>query len=146
MQREKVIWKLFGKNLISFKKLETGEIIGTGLLNPILKRLGFFTMILIQVNFFQGYKNLGKWKGKRVSNTFAPPLGSWPMVRLMVSAIKGRIVRRPYPVAMTFAVTYKCQCNCVHCSAGRHFRKDTSELSTQEAKRVIDETLDLGVS
>ena len=146
MQREKVIWKLFGHNLISFKKLETGEIIGTGLLNPILKRLGFFTMILIQVNFFQGYKNLGKWKGKRVSNTFAPPLGSWPMVRLMLSAIKGRVIRRPYPVAMTFAVTYKCQCNCVHCSAGRYFRKDTPELSIEEAKRVIDETLDLGVS
>ena len=146
MQREKVIWKLFGRNLISFKKLETGEIIGTGLLNPILKRLGFFTMILVQVNFFRGYKNLGKWKGKRVSNTFAPPLGSWPMVRLMLAAIKGRVIRRPYPVAMTFAVTYKCQCNCIHCSAGRHFRKDTPELNTKEAKKVIDETQDLGVS
>lgn len=146
MQREKVIWKRFGRNLISFKKLETGEIIGTGLLNPILKRLGFLTMILVQVNFYRGYKNLSKWKGKRVSNTFAPPLGSWPMVRLMLAAIKGRIIRHPYPVAMTFAVTYKCQCDCVHCSAGRHFRNDVPELSTEEAKRVIDETQDLGVS
>lgn len=146
MQREKVLWKLFGRNLISFNKLDTGEIIGTGLFNPILKRLGFFTMILVQVNFFQGYKNLGKWRGKRVSNTFAPPLGSWAMVRLMLAAIKGRILRSPHPVAMTFAVTYQCQCNCVHCSAGRHYKKGVPELSTKEAKRVIDETLDMGVS
>jgi MoaA/NifB/PqqE/SkfB family radical SAM enzyme len=146
MEREKVIWRLFGKNLISFKKLESGEIIGTGVFNPILKRLGFFTMLLVQINFFRGYKNLGKWKGKRVANTFAPPINSRPMYRLMKAAIKGRIFRYPFPVAMTFAVTYKCQCNCIHCSAGRHFKKDIPELSTKEAKQVIDETQDLGVS
>jgi MoaA/NifB/PqqE/SkfB family radical SAM enzyme len=145
-EREKVIWQLFGHKLISFRKLNSGEIVGTGLFNPILKRLGFVTMLMVQVNFFQGYKNLGTWKGKRVSNTFAPPLGSWPMVRLMIASIKGRILKRPSPVAMTFAVTYKCQCECVHCSAGRHHREDISELSTLEAKRVIDESQDLGIS
>jgi len=146
MEREKVIWKLFGKKLISFKKLKTGEIIGTGLLNPILQRLGFITMLLVQINFYRGYKNLGKWNGKRVSNTFAPPLGTKPMFRLMEAAIKGRIFRHPFPVAMTFAITYKCQCNCVHCSAGRHLNRSIPELSTKEAKRVIDESQNLGVS
>jgi len=37
MEREKVYLKLFGRRLISFKKLETGEIIGTGILNPLLE-------------------------------------------------------------------------------------------------------------
>ncbi|KKN22072.1 hypothetical protein LCGC14_0919080, partial [marine sediment metagenome] len=119
MEREKVYLKLFGKKLISFKKLETGEIVGTGILNPLIDKLGFFTMLMIQAKFYRSYNNLGTWNGKRVSNTFAPPVGSRPMFRLMSAAIKGRIFRHPFPVAMTFAVTYRCQCNCVHCSAGK---------------------------
>jgi len=146
MEREKVVLKLMGRKLISFKKLKTGEIIGTGILNPLIKRLGFFTMILVQSQFFRKYKNLGKWRGKRVANTFAPPLGSRPMYRLMKASIMGRIFRYTFPVAMTFAVTYKCQCNCVHCSAGRHLKNDLQELSTIEAKAVIKASQNLGVS
>ncbi|MHA2006956.1 MAG: radical SAM/SPASM domain-containing protein [Promethearchaeota archaeon] len=146
MEREKVYLKLFGTNLISFKKLPTGEIIGTGILNPILDKLGFFTMLMVQAKFYRSYKNLGKWKGKRVSNTFAPPVGSRPMYRLMRAAIKGRIFRYPFPVAMTFAVTYRCQCKCVHCSAGRHLRNDKKELTTAEAKKLIDDSQNLGIS
>ena len=146
MLREKIYLKLFGKKLVSFVKLNNGEIIGTGLLNPILDKLGFFTMLLMQAKFYRGYKNLGKWKGKRVSNTFAPPIGSGPMTRLLIAAVKARILRSRFPVAMTFAVTYKCQCNCVHCSAGKHAKIGVPELTTKEAKRVIDESLNLGIS
>jgi len=101
---------------------------------------------MVQAKFYRGYKNLGKWKGKRVSNTFAPPVGSRPMYRLMAAAIKGRIFRYPFPVAMTFAVTYKCQCNCIHCSAGKHLKKDMKELTTAEAKKLIDDSQNLGIS
>jgi MoaA/NifB/PqqE/SkfB family radical SAM enzyme len=146
MERERVYLKLFGKNLISFKKTATGEIIGTGILNPILDRLGFFTMLFIQAKFYTSYKNIGTWKGKRVSNTFAPPVGSKPMYRLMLAAIKSRIFRHKFPVAMTFAVTYKCQCNCVHCSAGKHLKEDMQELSTAEAKKLINDSQNLGIS
>ena len=146
LERERVLLKLFGRKLISFKKFKTGEIIGTGLFNPILKKLGFFTMLIVQARFFMRYKNLGKWRGKRVANTFAPPLGSGPMYRLFLNAIKGRIFRNPLPIAVTFAVSYKCQCNCVHCSAGKHLKSGMKELSTVEAKRVIDESQNLGVS
>lgn len=146
MEREKVYLKLFGKKLISFKKLKTGEIIGTGFLNPFIDKLGFFTMLMIQAKFYRSYKNLGKWNGKRVSNTFAPPVGSRPMFRLMKAAIKGRIFRYPFPVAMTFAVTYRCQCKCAHCSAGKHLRKDKKELTTREAKKLIVDSQNLGIS
>lgn len=146
MEREKIYLKLFGKNLVGFKKDIKGNVIGTGMLTPIIERLGFFTMLLVQGKFYAGYKNLGTWKGNRVANTFAPPIGSRPMYHLLASAIKGRLGRHPVPVAMTFAVTYKCQCKCVHCSAGRHARPDVPELSTREAKRLIDESQELGVS
>jgi len=146
MVRERTLLSFFGKKLVSFKKLDTGEIIGTGVLNPLFDKLRFLIMILIQTQFYRQYRNIGKWRGKRVANTFAPPVGSHPMLRVMRATIMSRLFRHTFPVAMTFAVTYKCQCNCVHCSAGRHFRNDVPELSTREAKALIDQSQNLGVA
>lgn len=146
MVRERVLLRLFGKKLLSFKKLDTGEVIGTGLLNPIFNKLRFLIMILIQAQFYRQYTNLGQWRGKKVANTFAPPVGSHPMLRVLKASIMTRIFRHTFPVAMTFAVTYKCQCNCRHCSAGRHLRNDLPDLSTKEAKALIDQSQNLGVS
>ncbi|MFW9990394.1 MAG: radical SAM/SPASM domain-containing protein [Candidatus Odinarchaeota archaeon] len=146
MVRERILLSLFGKKLLSFKKLDTGEVIGTGLLNPIFDKLRFLIMMAFQANFYRQYKNLGRWRGKRVANTFAPPVGSSPMLRVLKASIMSRIFRHTFPVAMTFAVTYKCQCTCKHCSAGRHLRHDLRELSTKEAKALIDQSQNLGVS
>jgi len=146
MVRERVFLRFLGKKLLSFKKLDTGEVIGTGLLNPIFEKLRFIIMILIQAQFYRQYTNLGQWRGKKVANTFAPPVGSHPMLRVLKASIMTRIFRHTFPVAMTFAVTYKCQCNCRHCSAGRHLRNDLLELSTIEAKALIDQSQNLGVS
>ena len=145
MVRERILWQLFGKRLLSYKKLENGEIKGTGLLNPIIDRFRLIIMIIFQGKFYQNY-NLGQWRGKRVANTFSPPIGSRTMFRAIKNVIRGKILRHARPIAMTFAITYKCQCNCVHCSAGRHQKLDTLELSTEEAKRVIDESQKLGIS
>lgn len=146
MVRERVFLRFLGKKLLSFKKLDTGEVIGTGLLNPIFDKLRFIIMILIQIQFYRQYTNLGQWRGKKVANTFAPPVGSHPMLRVLKASIMTRIFRHTFPVAMTFAVTYKCQCNCRHCSAGRHLRNDLPDLSTKEAKALIDQSQNLGVS
>ena len=42
------------------------------------------------------------------------------------------------PICLTWELTYACNLSCVHClsSSGR---RDPSELSTDEAKAVIDE-------
>jgi MoaA/NifB/PqqE/SkfB family radical SAM enzyme len=145
MVRERIIWQLFGKRLLSYEQLDDGEVISTGLLNPIVDRFRLITMLIVQTKFFTNY-NLGKWRGKRVGNTFAPPLGSRPLFRTLKNVIRGKMLRDVRPIAMTFAVTYKCQCNCVHCSAGRHKKVNIPELSTEEAKRVIEESQELGVS
>ncbi|MFW9831477.1 MAG: radical SAM/SPASM domain-containing protein [Candidatus Thorarchaeota archaeon] len=135
-----------GMKLVSFKKKENGEIIGTGILNPLLEKLRIIPMLYLQANFYKKYDNIGKWRGKRVANTFAPPVGSRPQFRALKGLIKSHICPIPYPVAMTFAVTYKCQCNCVHCSAGRHLKEGVPELSTEEAKQLIDDSQKLGVT
>lgn len=146
MPSELIYWKFFGRNMISFRKQDNGEIVGTGVLNPLLEKFRLIPMIYLQAKFYQKYDNLGKWKGKRVPNTFAPPVGSLPQFRALRGLIKSHITPHPSPVAMTFAVTYKCQCKCVHCSAGRHARTDVPELSTEEAKQLIDDSQKLGVT
>ena len=108
MEVEQVFLKLFGRNLISYKKLENGQVAGSGILNPILDRLSIYRlifMILLQANF---YKNMevGRWKGKIVSNTFAPPVGSRPMLRALKGLIRSQLLPYPFPIAMTFAITY----------------------------------------
>ncbi|MFX1391648.1 MAG: hypothetical protein ACFE9Z_16405, partial [Promethearchaeota archaeon] len=75
MEVEQVFLKLFGRNLISYKKLENGQVIGSGILNPFLDRLVVFRiifMLILQSNFYKQYTNIGKWHGKMVANTFAP--------------------------------------------------------------------------
>jgi MoaA/NifB/PqqE/SkfB family radical SAM enzyme len=145
MIRERVIWKVFGKKLISYKKLDDGRIVGIGFLNPLVDRFRLITMFIAQAKFYKNY-DLGRWRGKRVANTFAPPVGSRAMFRAMRNVLRGRILRRPRPIAMTFAVTYDCQCKCVHCSAGKHHRTDIPELTTKEAKKLIDDSQNLGIS
>ena len=48
------------------------------------------------------------------------------------------------PICLTWELTYACNLQCVHClsSSGR---RDPRELTTAEAKRVIDELRDLQV-
>ena len=146
MEKEQIFLKIFNTKLISFKKLEDGNIIGTGILNPILEKLRLFTMLYLQAGFYRNYNTLGRWKGKLVANTFAPPVGSRPQLRAFKGLIKSHILGHPSPLAMTFAVTYRCMCKCVHYSAGKHFKEDAQELSTNEAKKLIDDSQKLGVT
>jgi len=142
-EREQIFWKFLGRKMISYKRLKNGHVIGTGILNPILDRLSILVMIFFQSNF---YKNVavGRWKGRLVSNTFAPPIGSGPMLRALKGLIKNFLMGFSMPIALTFAVTYRCQCKCVHCSAADHIRKDIKELTTKESKKLIDDAQKLG--
>ena len=146
MEDERILWSLFGRKLFSFKRLDNGQIIGTGLLNPILEKFSLITMLIYQSGFYRQYKNIGTWNGKNVANPFAPPVGSRPQFRALKGLIKTQLYGKPFPVAMTFAVTYKCQLQCPHCSAGNHLRSGVQELSTKEAKALIDESQDFGVT
>jgi len=146
MQSEVIYWKFLGKKLLAYRINKDGTIDGTGLLNPLLDKFKIFMMMYLQAGFYKKYKNLGEWHGHRVANPFAPPVGSKPQFRALKGLIRKELFKKPTPVAMTFAVTYRCQLRCIHCSAARHFRTDVKELSTEEAKRLIDESEDLGVT
>jgi MoaA/NifB/PqqE/SkfB family radical SAM enzyme len=146
MPKEKVFWSLFGRKLLSYRITAEGGLAGTGLLNFIVDRFRFFLMLILEAGFYRKYAELGRWHGKRVANPFAPPVGSRPQFRALASLARKELLGRPSPIAMTFAVTYDCPCHCVHCSAGHHRRNGERPLSTSEAKSLIDESQNLGVT
>jgi MoaA/NifB/PqqE/SkfB family radical SAM enzyme len=49
-----------------------------------------------------------------------------------------RILQKNIPVSAVFAITYRCQCNCVHCSVGAYKSKPDEELTTWEIKNAIN--------
>ncbi|MGH3342317.1 MAG: mycofactocin radical SAM maturase [Carbonactinosporaceae bacterium] len=61
--------------------------------------------------------------------------------RALTDALKGGLAA---PICLTWELTYACNLQCVHClsSSGR---RDPRELSTAEARRVIDEFADMQV-
>ena len=53
--------------------------------------------------------------------------------------------KKATPISVMIGLTYRCQCQCVHCcSAGNPVRKE-DELTTAEIRRVIQEAKDIGV-
>jgi MoaA/NifB/PqqE/SkfB family radical SAM enzyme len=46
---------------------------------------------------------------------------------------------------MTLGLTFRCQCRCVHCYARGRTPDDRQELTTEEAKQVMDQARRLGV-
>jgi MoaA/NifB/PqqE/SkfB family radical SAM enzyme len=64
-------------------------------------------------------------------------------------ALVARNVRRRFdrsvPIWMTFAPTFRCQCRCAHCYAVRRSVDPKRELTTEEAKSVLDQARSLGV-
>ena len=55
------------------------------------------------------------------------------------------IFRKNLPGALILGVTYRCQCNCSYCSIGRYPILPNSELTTEEIKTIIAESVVLGI-
>ena len=62
-------------------------------------------------------------------------------VEALVTQLKGGL---DAPICLTWELTYACNLQCVHClsSSGQ---RDPRELTTAEAKKVLDELRDLQV-
>ena len=59
--------------------------------------------------------------------------------------IKRYVFRNKIPMTVMIALTYKCQCNCVHCAVSRLEDNMSAELSTEEIKKIIYESQRIGV-
>ena len=100
--------------------------------------------------------------GNEAFSLLSPPLGS-NAARRRVRLIMKNIVDEKTSVEedgtvlwgdrtphfITISVTYKCQCNCAHCSASsykKEVNRNKNALSVGELKSVIKQTIDLGTT
>ncbi len=76
---------------------------------------------------------------------YQPPIPSPPMLKVLASRLHLERTGRPLPATHTMQITSACQCDCLHCSAARHRRPGEAELTTEECKSLIRQSLALGV-
>lgn len=65
--------------------------------------------------------------------------------KLLFFHFLAKLLKGNVPNIVTIGVTYRCQCNCVHCSTNVPNRKKRPELETWQIKSIIDQTKKLGV-
>ena len=75
---------------------------------------------------------------------FVKPSGFGILPRLANYAVKRYVLRKQVPMTVMIALTYRCQCACVHCSASG-LSGEKPELTTQEIKNIIAAARELGV-
>lgn len=96
------------------------------------------------------------WNGRHVGpivtkedgniySMFTTPIPSHAHMREMETLLRNWLFHSPRPMAVTIAVTGRCQLGCVHCSALRE-GSSGPDLSREEIGRVINECVELGVS
>lgn len=76
---------------------------------------------------------------------YHPPYPSPAANRAVQALVRDKLFGIKTPTTCTLAITYKCQCRCVHCSADRFIDPSRRELTTDELKSVIGQALDIGV-
>ncbi len=82
--------------------------------------------------------------GGFVYTLYQPPVPSARMVNAMSRAIVlGK--EPPTPTTCTLQVTARCQLDCAHCSAARFKTRERQELTTEEWKSVLRQSVDLGI-
>lgn len=59
------------------------------------------------------------------------------ILRIIKFIVKRNILGKPIPFSVVLALTYRCQCDCAHCSVNDYARKN-NELTTQEVKSLFD--------
>lgn len=116
---------------------------------------------LAQENYYIGGKPLVELdNGYKAFSLLTPPLGS-PAARRRVRLIMENMLQASSaqvqdfamagrtPHVMTMAVTYNCQCDCLHCSAVDYrdmTKREKTALTFDELKSVVDQTVDLGTT
>lgn len=119
----------------------------TGRLTIRLKGRHAFWMRPILGMYFRAYNRLTPISlrdGANLYTLFLPPMPSPAHNRGLENLLRRYLFGVRIPLAVTIAVTNRCQCRCQHCSLPE---ADTGkeEMSIEEIKRVTRESLELGV-
>lgn len=124
-------------------EIENGKIVGKAggtlgeMMQPYVDQ--FF-------NKLNELKVIAKVNGGHVYNIYNPPFPSEAGMRFLTRKLRMMLSKMAFPVTANLAITHKCQCQCIHCSADPFIDPSREELTVEEIKTVIDGSLDLGAS
>ena len=124
-------------------EIENGKIVGEAggalgeMMQPYVDQ--FF-------NKLNELKVIAKVNGGHVYNIYNPPFPSEAGMRFLTRKLRMMLSKMAFPVTANLAITHKCQCQCIHCSADPFIDPSREELTVEEIKTVIDGSLDLGAS
>ncbi len=124
-------------------KIENGKIVGKAggalgeMMQPYVDQ--FF-------NKLNTLKVIAKVNGGHVYNLYNPPFPSEAGMRFLTRKLRMMLNKMAFPVTANLAITHKCQCQCIHCSADPFIDPSKKELTVEEIKTVIEGSLDLGAS
>ena len=123
--------------------IENGKITGRAggtlgdILNPFVQQ--FFERL-------NSLKVIARVNGANVYNIYNPPHPTPAGMRFLARKVRMMVYKMAFPVTANLAITHKCQCQCVHCSADPFKDPTRRELSVEEIKKVVDGSLELGAS
>ena len=107
-----------------------------------------------QEDYFLAGKPLAEWgDGQKAFSLLTPPLGS-PASRRRIRLIMDDMLAPPErrsrtPHVVTIAVSYNCQCDCMHRSAADYrdnLARDRQHLSFLELQGAVEQAIDLGAT
>lgn len=91
-------------------------------------------------------KVIAKVNGMHVYNLYNPPFPSQAGMRFLERKLRMMFQKMAFPVTANLAITHKCQCQCIHCSADPFMDPTKKEVTVEEIKKVVNGALDLGAS
>ncbi|MEW6358898.1 MAG: radical SAM protein [Planctomycetota bacterium] len=128
----KVETKLDGDKIIGHASGAWAEVLG-----PYLEQ--FFDKL-------NSLKIIAKKDGANVFNLYNPPHPTEAGMRFITRKLRMTLEKKAYPVTANLAITHRCHCKCVHCSADPFIDRTRKEVTTEEVKQVVDGALQLGAS
>ena len=124
-------------------EMEGNRIIGrvSGALAPLVAPYAdrFF-------NVLNSLKVIAKRGQANVYNLYNPPQPTKAGMRALQRKFKEAMFKMVFPATANLAVTHKCQCKCVHCSADPFVDPSREELSAEDIMTVVSGALALGSS
>lgn len=87
------------------------------------------------MNFIPFQEQFKRWRFSL--KVFCRGLDHSDRVKIIKYCFLRYILRVVRPVSVVFALTYRCQCRCVHCSVGAYKKASGDELSSGEVKELL---------
>jgi len=98
------------------------------------------------VNVLNSLKVIAKKNGANVYNLYNPPQPTRAGMRALERKLRESFFKMMFPATANLAVTHRCQCRCIHCSADPFVNPEREELAKEEIMEVVTGAQELGAT